>query len=485
MKIRSFVQIGVVAAAALCVLPWSAHAQVSITVGAANVTTDNVALAPEGEEVSENIRVLTTALRYTRAGADSESTDIDLTYRIQSLHFEDNGDADSVYHQLDANATFEIVSDRFFIETTGLHNQMSAAPDQQFQFSNLNLGGDRSDLSLVEIRPYVRYEIGDAAVGLVEYSTRFVSVADFDDVNLQRALLELGSASADVGTTWELEYSREWDDFGVAGGFEFERFEAEVGYWVSTGVRLFVMQGIETDYRTLSGDLDEHYWEGGVQWAPNSRMDLEAAYGKRYFDNDAYRLNITRTTRTGTVYVNYSQEPTTTNLRFFDIIGSIGSILAPDETLVAPGEDSAFVQQRFEAGVQFDSQAGTIDLAVMKEKQIDAITDVGAAVPDASLRGVSLNWTRQVSTRFSLMGALEIADRTRDDAPNGDRLRRAVLGVDRSIGRRTDISAAFVREESDPDAEGTLTSYKNDMFVLRFGMAFGRGEQAGLSRDFL
>lgn len=461
-----------------------ALADLSLAVVAGPIVTDNMALAPEGLEESEQIMSLAPSLRFTTS--ELSANNIDVTYQAQAFRYSGNPERDSVYHTLNALAEFELIEERLFLDTLGVYDQTTVAPDQTFQFSNINLRANRTEIAIFEVSPYSRFDVGDNAQGGAGYSYQSIRYPDeeFVDSKLNSVYFNMERAASDTGGTWSGRAALQRIDFDTGASFDFSLLNVQLGFWVGRTVRLFTTQGFENDFRRAdSGATDQHYWDAGMEWRPNDRANLLVSVGERYFDDTAYTLNYSRTLNDGNLYVRYDEQPSTGGQRFFDNIRALGQLITIDGGLNRADEASAFVQKRFETGISFESERGGVQITLIDEQQVDRVGAAGVAQEDRFLQAIEARWSRSVRPSTEFVAAIEAGRREIGTAGAGDRVGRLSLGLTRQVGRRSQVSLFLVRQKSDPTGGGA--PYESNVALLRLSSVFGRGDPPELSQEWL
>lgn len=464
-----------------------AGAEVAIGVVAGPIFSDNIALAPEGLEETEQIMSLAPSLRFTTT--EESANNIDLTYQAQAFRFAGNPERDSVYHTLNSLAELELVADRLFLDIIGVYDETTVEPDQTFEFSNINLLGNRTEIALFELSPYTEFDVGERAEGGAGYSYQSVRYPDdeFVDSTMNSVYFAMGKTEDDTGGTWSGRLALQRISFDTGASFDFSLLNFQMGIWAGPTVRLFTTQGVENDFRTGdSGSMDQHYWDAGMEWRPSDRANLLLTVGQRYFsDGNTYMLNYSRTLNGGNLYVRYDEQPSTGGQRFFDNVRALGQLITVDGGLNRADDASAFIQKRFETGIMFESERGSVEITLIDEQQVDRVGEAGVAQEDTSLEALEARWRRLLRPNTEFLASLEAGRREIGVDGAGDRVGRVSIGVTRQVGRRSQISLFLVREKSDPLGGGNATAYETNVALLRLSSVFGRGEPPELSQEWL
>lgn len=472
--------------ACLVAIGQPASGDLAISASAIGIAHDNIALAPSGEEEREYVRSFSPAIRY-RSRELATST-VDVMYRYESLHYAGNSERDTAFHQLNAAAALELAEDRFFLDALAFYDQTTVTPEETFAFSNLNLTGNRANLALIGVEPWMHFEPGERVSGTLRFAHQSVRYDDdaLADGDLQALMFRVGKTADDIGSTWALRYAVRHIDIGELANYEYQQLALEVGRWITGGLRIFATLGRESDFFLEDAPvLDQTYWEAGLELRTGERSSLMASVGERFFSQRSYRFSVDRQLRAGALYMRYFEEPSTYSQRYFNNIQSLGQIISVDDALSIAGADIAFIQKRFESGINIESDRGTLVFAAIVERQLERRSPTDDVIQgNLELRAVNLGWRYRLGSRLSFLAGLELGERQIESASGGDRLGRFTLGLDRELGRRSHFSALLLRERAEP-IDGVSRRYSANLFVLRVGSTFGRGTPVPFSQSWL
>jgi uncharacterized protein (PEP-CTERM system associated) len=153
-------------------------------------------------------------------------------------------------------------------------------------------------------------------------------------------------------------------------------------------------------------DIDGSYWDVGVQWTPNARVNVGIGYGERFF-GDAPRMSITYRHKRSELRASYLRDiQFPRNIRVGggaappdDIVGPV--IGDPGDPLISAGDptfvgQSPVLNERFTLAYVFTGQRTRFSITASDSTQTRA--ENGA---QADFSTVSVQASRQLARRFS------------------------------------------------------------------------------------
>lgn len=428
----------------------AAPAEYGVIVDLGIVRTDNIFLANSGLEESETIFTVAPEFFLMK---DSERLNANLRYRPQGVFYSDLDDADDVFHILDASLTTALAKDRFFLDLKAANFQSIVTPDGQFPTSNLPITGNRVDSRTFEVSPYWRQRLGQASL-LVKAGYRD---AEYDSSlyqahNERYALFQLNNIESQQGFAWGVDYQFRRMEYEISTPWEFQRAGLNLGFWVNSGTRIFVVGGAETSFDDiLTPNMDEDFWEAGFQYKPNQRMDLELAVGERSYGT-SFRGNFSYTLRRGNISITYDESPSTRGDLSFDR-RPITSTDGLDGILDQPGLSDRFVRRRAELNTSITLSKSDLTLRIFSEEREKRTTADGVALEDESLSGAAIRWSWNLGTKTVLGLGGDISER--DQFGRRDDLLRA--GVDLAYNFSDRLSIRFEGMHSSQNAKENNT----------------------------
>src|SRR5262245_11622049 len=326
--------------------------------------SDNIALAPRGQERSEWVTQVRPAFTFTYSGPKLQ---FDATYILEFLYFANAGET-SVRHQLTGgmggatNASWEVVPGFLFLDTSvgvsqrtesllGPQTQLAAsqppgagvfAPraqrEQVLTSINADLAGNTTTAVTGYASPYIKQKFGEDAIFTARYTYSLVAstsggVANADSgANRLEARLESGPSYR--RTRWYVQYYKDLINYsGTASDTTFEQLTAGGQHLIWDNLYLIASVGYDNNtYDTASGNRTSgEFWNAGVNWTPTPRTNLNATYGHRYYGPN-WNFNFSHRTRLLFINASYFEEITTQRSRLlqplpFSTAATLNSIL--------------------------------------------------------------------------------------------------------------------------------------------------------------
>jgi len=374
----------------------------------AAIYTDNVDLAPPGHEESELAMQLAPEISVKRS---SERLDLDVRYRFEQLAYQEQSDRNESFQQAEANIVAELVRSHFFVEANGSLDQQVVDPDQTFPPSNIPLSANRIDAVNLEVAPYYRQPLGGLGDLELRYDRAQVDYGDppehnptqqIQDVDRQQAFVTLVSPARRQGTTWGLNYHYDRQEFTDFSEVEFEEASLDIGYKVTSNIRVFGTGGAESDWREhrSTADLDDPFWEAGFSYIRPERDDFTLTFGHRTF-GDTVGLNWVHTFQGVRAILHYFEDPSTNAGARFE---TDDSLQIPGNALDRPNDSSVFLRQRLEGGVEWDRGRSLWVLTLYAEERSDRVNDPDAIQDfgDERIKGTNGTWNWKAGSRTDL-----------------------------------------------------------------------------------
>jgi uncharacterized protein (PEP-CTERM system associated) len=513
---------GLVFVAGLLPLQFAIGAEWTITpsVTVAETYTDNVELAPSGQEEDEFITEVNPGISLRGEG---RRMTVQADYRMQNLFYAKDSDDNETNHQLRALAEAELIEDSVFVDATSSVSQELISNEDSFGADNLNILDNRTDVVTYSVSPYYRNDFGGNADLLARYTrsgVRFdegASDSDTDEIDLT-----LGSGRRFTELTWDVTYHNEQTDrtstsqlFG--GDVDRESALGELGYRLSANFSLLAQVGYENNDFETNRDLEDGtYWGVGGAWRPNQRFTAQALFGE---DFTSANLNWNPTRRTtlqlgwrdrdvgdnpGEVWTGlasvrtrrtiwqarYAEDSQTTQeLQTFEPVflnlnpdtGELFPEPIPGQTIPIRVErlpdlrNEVFLRKRGEASVVVLTGRSTLRFAVFQETREFEISG-----DDERSRGTNASWNWRFATRTSSI--LSTGWETIEFRPDENSIDReddlwfvdaSLVNQTRSSGRRLLTSVGYRYTSRDSNEPGR--DYDENRVFVSATMFLGRG----------
>jgi hypothetical protein len=442
---------------------WQVEPQISF----AAIYSDNIHLLPPdaspapGDSKDDFVGQFAPSITIRR---DTERLDVDFSYLYQYLGYAEDSDSNESFNQADAHVAAELVRERFFVDLDGGISQQLIDPEQAFTPSNIPLTSNRIDTVDATLAPYWTQSIGNVGDLELRYERGIVRYEDappvtvapgeafpVQDLDRQQVFATLVSPPERRGVTWGANYEFDHQEFTTASDVEFEEASLQFGYWVTGNVRLFVVGGEESDYtqHRSEAELDEPFWEVGMQYSVAERDDLEIRFGERVFGPSRY-LRWTHTLAGSILRLDYIDEASTNSEALFasrsqpDIESEAG--------LNRPETTDIFVRHRLQGTWTVDRGGRSVwDFSVYGERRDDRIRDPDDPTPVLGTEenfGADAEWRWRAGGHTTLAFGLgwERSDLTGDDDFD---LWHASVEASHDLGIRTALRLRYDRASRD------------------------------------
>lgn len=419
----------------------------SLAVGA--ISTDNVTLAPTDPEAA-NVLVLSPGFTYTR---ESESLIADVAYRMDAYHYQERNE-DEIHNMLDADLSFGIVPDRFFLDLGASRSQAIIDPEGTIPFDNLAITGNRIDRDDFHGGLSFQAPIGETVVAngdlrrtLVRYADQPLTVGGVDDYESDEAGLSLDNYRKGVGISWATRYAYQTVDYNVplAASYQYQQAYVELGYWVNPGTRLFVVGGKESPWnKPLEYGLEDTLWEAGVARQAGERFRAEFALGDRSFGS-SWRGELEYQFPRGTTELSYNETPTTNANDRFSVGGPL-SPQDPDDYLFRAGSAERYISKRLAWSLALEWERYDFAVALYDESRDDRTAVNGLPLADEQQSGANVSAGWQIGPRArlylrALRAASEFASGEKHDVASD------AVGASYGLGQRMQLSLEVEQRE--------------------------------------
>jgi len=255
--------------------------------------TDNVTLASEGEEQTENASQLVPSFTFCQ---NRHWLQTQFDYSAQLIHYWNDSDRNEVYQQAQTRNTAVLVDNTAFLDLDAGLSQQPKSLQSAFSGDNELVTGNREDVVNFRVSPYLNQELGRVGSTRVRYAFEGTRHDEQSRRNTTRHIgsLRLTSPAAVDPLSWtgsvrSEQVERNEDNRAVDDTTYFDDAYLELGYRVWGRLTLTARGGVETK-NVPNGSEDRfgsEYWEAGGRWT-NGRTSIEARYGERFFGDTYY-----------------------------------------------------------------------------------------------------------------------------------------------------------------------------------------------------
>ena len=306
--------------------------------------SDNVRLGQGGSGTGDFITQINPGITVNGVGSRFNAN---VSYMTNSLIYAQNSNFTRVRHQLNAIGTAELVKDLFFVDGRASISQQNVSLLGPQAIDNVNVTGNRANVSFYNISPYLRHRFQDFATTEVRYTRNWVnsSANPLFNSNGDSILAGLNSGSAFSTLGWGVNYSNQMIHFSNGRHVELERSVGNLRYTVTRRFALTATGGYERNsFISIRGSPSAPLWTVGFVWEPTERTNIAVSGGQRFFGNTYSALASHRTRLTAWDF-GYTQNITTFNQQAGlgmgsgfggGLGGSLNSLLAAQNPNLSP-----------------------------------------------------------------------------------------------------------------------------------------------------
>lgn len=393
------------------------------------IYTDNIELT--GSETQDDF--VTELKPSVQVLGDARRLAFELNYSLQHLVHASNPELDDTFHRLFSSVNAELFEQLIFLDADTTLTQQNTTTTGRGAFSNfgpaatlddaddnINVTGDREDVTTYRIAPYLRRRFGNFADAEVRFTYDDVAASDTNanivqsnasssgDSQSSNYRAEMRSGSRYLRFPWALTYDNRQIDFDSGETTEFEQIVGRFEYVYSPSIRLLGDLGHESNrFESRQPIEDTIIWNVGGRWTPSARTTLEATYGKRFFGNQ-YAVDLRHQTKRATWLLRYDEEQETVRDRQIErAVSSRGTNISPVDPLtggpvlpdggIPTQTNEVFVTRLLSSGVIFQTERNQITFSVFDESR-----DFQSSGASQSLFGATAIWTRRMSPLTNL-----------------------------------------------------------------------------------
>ena len=303
--------------------------------------SDNVWLQPEALQRSDFVTQINPGLVVTGVG---RRYSVNIDYTMNNLIYANLSNFNRIRHQLNAMGTAELIKDFFFVDGRAIMTQQNATLFGPQGINNINVTGNRANVNIYNISPYVRYRFQDFATTELRYTRNMVSSSSNALFNSQADAFQASlNSGTDFSTLqWGLNYSHQAVNYERNNQtVEFERSIANLRYMVTPRFGLTATGGYERNtFISIRGSPSSPTWTVGFIWEPSQRTSIAFNAGQRFY-GDTYSALATHRTRLTVWDLSYDENITTFNQQAgmsggFNIGNSLAQLMAAQNPSMSP-----------------------------------------------------------------------------------------------------------------------------------------------------
>lgn len=241
--------------------------------------TDNVTLAPSGQEKSDLITEIRPGVSIGKSGARLQ---VNVDYALQTLWYANDSERNNVNHQLGARAKAELVEDFFFFDARSTISQQYRSLLAPVGIDNISATGNLTTVATYSLSPYIKHRFGSYASVEARYTFDEVLFdgAGLSDSTSNRFNLVAGGGPQLYPWSWNARFNKQQVNQRSAADSDTENGSVDLRYNLSRKYGLLTGAGYEQyNFQGVSPLLrDYSYWKAGAFFTPNRYFSVEAAY---------------------------------------------------------------------------------------------------------------------------------------------------------------------------------------------------------------
>lgn len=252
--------------------------------------------------------------------------------------------------------------------------------------------------------------------------------------------------------------------------------EVRAALQLSTSWQINGLVGEEwNEFTSARPDIDGSYWDAGLRWAPNDRVEVNIGTGERFFGTTP-RASIRYRHKRSEVTVDYSRSLTVPrNLRVPDqdfddpLAPAPGQLPGDPPVLVGQPtfiDRSPIINERLSVRYRFSARRTTITVNASDSRQLRT-EDAG----EATFSNLGLTFSRSLSTTLSANARLSWSGREGQGNDVGffgeeSETWRAGLDVSRRLGSNTTMNLGYEHTRREADSDAAFNQYEENRITL-------------------
>ena len=446
-------------------------------IGVSEVYTDNIFLN-DTDEQSDLVTEITPGLSIRGLGPRMH---LNLDYNAQNLVHINEGDQDTLNHQLQTDSNTELIEDLFFLDTSASIFQQVIDSQGRVSRSNISSSGNRGDVITHELSPYFTYHLGGYADTEIRYSHGTVTgnQKNNSDVTRESVSVSLNSGDRFARVPWSFNYrdSENTRADNQARSSTFKVTEGIVSYVFNRKISVNVNLGTEDNMFASSTERpDGFFWNAGATWTPNSRTSIEAAVGNRFFGTN-YTLDATYRRRKLTMTATYNETAQDSSgiqqefglvplldINSLPIFDPVASTLIDLPESATAFEDDTVIRKRLNFNLGYRLPRGSLTTQYVRSDD-----EFQAEGRREQTNAITARWQHQLSRRASAGFGLSWINEKRDEGKASDRVGLTPF-FRYSLSRQTNLNVTydFTHQGSTGSREGHTENRLRGSIVASF-----------------
>ena len=466
--------------------------------------TDNIALAPPGNEKTELVTQINPGVSVHGQGGRIK---LNLNYVLQNAIYAADGNRNSSNHQLAADGNAELVKNIFFVDARSSVSQQIVDANGRVGLDNLNTG-NRANVFTYGLSPYLKLRLASYVDGELRFSDDRVEnqSGNVSDAESQRYTAHLNSGTRFSRLRWDAGYRQQDLNRNATGDSHYQSANANVRYGLFSAWSLLARGGYEDN--SLPTIVDPHngsYWSAGLEWAASPRFVASATKGENNWDANlsirpsertsldvgyrerdiglvrgpSWNVALTHRTRRTTWQGSYTEESTTVQTlqlsgqQFFNLVDSQGNFVVDPNTglpLVLAQNifsltDQDFIRKRGQLAITLNTGKSDIMFSVFNEQRIYSLSNTSEDVV-----GSTASWTWRFASRTKAMigGGWERTNPVNTDGHSD--LWHGSIGLIRTVSQNANASLVYSHLQRNTYVIGG--DYGENRVIIQLNMRF-------------
>ncbi|MEM6579646.1 MAG: TIGR03016 family PEP-CTERM system-associated outer membrane protein [Pseudomonadota bacterium] len=478
----------------------AAELNTDLGVAAELTYTDNVCLSDDDTEDDWIASVTPNGSISSSGGGSRVNYNLSGSVRINSLANSDLRDKcggggfdnrEQFLPQLNGNVNAELIQNWFFLDGAVRVSQNEVSPFVSGGDDPFDRTGNTNTTYDYTVSPYISRRFKDFALLNIRYvwNDQYNTADIVGDSEQERASASLSSVPGTARLSWGLQgnYSKtKFDDNDfvdpVNNQTELSSAQLNLGFQLTRSWQVNGFVGQEwNDFVSSRDDIDGTFWDVGVRWTPNSRIEVNAGIGERFFGNNPrfsmiYRHKRSAFTASYAKTLTYSRD-----IRTEPEAPEVNPDFPPPPNIgqdVTTITNNPILDERFTLGYSFQGRLTSFGISAFQSEQIQEEQSAVNTLRDAIYRGVVLSGSRSLSNLTSLNALIGWSEvEPKEDSGGGNvplqdesETWRGSLGLNHRLGLRTSIGVRYTY--TDRQSELGFNSYKENRVTLTLRVSF-------------
>ena len=443
--------------------------------------TDNVGLAPSGQEESDLIFSISPGVS---ARADGNRISGSANYSLRNRFYLNDSDRNDATQVFDGRGNAELLEDFLFLDASAQRRESAFSLLDPVGIDEGVRGPDTTEVTTWRVSPYVTQRFGRVATLTARYAHERVDYGrrTARDQNTDRYSADLDSGTLFGRFFWSANYDRreiryqedpEEDVAFLGDTVILETVSGTAGWDLTRQFRVFGTVGEERNrFETQLDDRDGGFWSAGFAWSPSRRTTVEGSVGERFF-GDTRSLSIQHRRRSTVWRASYFQEISTNHTPggitqdFLEAIGEDDDQQLRDFPLIQREEVSLFERAQTSVTLEMPRSRWTL-LAFYSEREfLQTVQETQRDLEQIGAQGL-IAWDLGPRTTANASVRWARSDRGEDQR---DTLWSGRIGLSRQIQESVRGSLSYRHQQRSSD-EGAGREFRENAVTATLNMTF-------------